>query len=581
MKLTGAIIVLFLLMGHVFSQDIWVDSLDLKAYDTLGYRNYTFPELLNTKKCKNILKTGDLDLEENNGVYGGNYDYYNYLYDDFGVRYDFPNDQNEEKDKFYFIGMSEDGKVAYTILPQSFSSDHFFVQTVIQDIHTQKILWHHHIRYDVPEFDYLSYTEVPNEKDSLSSYEPYNLGRYWVKYYNEIAAKLYEHKIIQKPKQKRKRYTVYNDIKYAKGRWENDEVFVDMVVHFKGDTSTIEWRPKNENLLGVQFAGYLPNDLKEDEGIAIFLEVYPLEKELIPENEEQDDELALHTYKKIRFMPISTQFEIGINPHKITPGKQYAHNSRLTQYEGFRKIWLTEIISDQIGMNEEDWVGKYGGPYIDFHHLTEEYKYVYEDYRNNNKIAPEFTLEDRTYFLAQTRGRSYSDTRTYILGNKKSDSSYISERYYVLHYEKDSGDFSYFLDFSEMKAWNNSQINYLLYNSDSIIYIMLANDQNPDKNGDFIIAYDYKNHQTLWRSENSTANSLSMCYNKDVLFCGYSDGKKHYLNLINRLNGKVLQSIEIEFPAKWLVLEGGFLEVFAGRSNYEFKMNASFFNGYE
>lgn len=547
--------------------------------DSLGYRNYDFPDKIAVSKCKNILKTGDLDLQESYDSYG-DYDYYRYLYGG-GSRLGlgFPSDQNEEDVKLFYIGSSADGKVAYTILPQSFGYDYFYAQTIIQDIHTQEILWHHHVRYEFPDFSY--FLEGNDSLQDSTYYAPDNLGKYWAKNYNQISSKLFEHKIIQKTKKARKRYEVYNDIKFAKGRWEDEKIFVDLVVNFKGDTTTLSWLPLEEGMLGVQFSGYIPNHMKEDEGIAIFLEVYPLEKELIPENEEESSNgKANHVYKRIRLLPITTKFQVGIEREMLNPAKSYKHNKSLSQYEGYRKLKLTEIISDQIGLDEDEWIQKYGGPYMDFHHTTERYEHVYKDYRKNNKIAPEFTLDGKNYFLAQTRGRSYNDTRTYILGSNKSDSGYISNRQYILHYESDSNDFSYFLDFSKMNDWNNSQINYLLYNSDSVVYIMLAG-ETPDEHGDFILAYDYKNKQSLWRSKNSSANSLSMCYNKDVLFCGYSDGTDHYINLINRLNGELVNSVKIEFPAKWLVLEGEFLEVFAGRSNYEFKMTSSFFKGYE
>ena len=81
-------------------------------------------------------------------------------------------------DKFYPIGWSNDGKFAYILEPVDEATGFYFITIAIQDLNSDKILW---------KFEY-------TEKDGI---EDKDLAATWKEQYNEIKAKLNEHKIEQ------------------------------------------------------------------------------------------------------------------------------------------------------------------------------------------------------------------------------------------------------------------------------------------------------------------------------------------------------------------------------------------------
>ena len=51
-----ALLLILCCASYSFAQNVWVDSLNTDSYDTLGYRNYDFPDKITISKYQNILK---------------------------------------------------------------------------------------------------------------------------------------------------------------------------------------------------------------------------------------------------------------------------------------------------------------------------------------------------------------------------------------------------------------------------------------------------------------------------------------------------------------------------------------------
>lgn len=81
-------------------------------------------------------------------------------------------------DKFFFIGWSEDGKIAYCVEPADEATGMYFFQVIIQDLVSDKILW----KWELPETDEGNPQSV------------------WQTNYETFQTKLNEHKIIQQEK---------------------------------------------------------------------------------------------------------------------------------------------------------------------------------------------------------------------------------------------------------------------------------------------------------------------------------------------------------------------------------------------
>lgn len=127
------------------------------------------------------------------------------------------------------------------------------------------------------------------------------------------------------------------------------------------------------------------------------------------------------------------------------------------------------------------------------------------------------------------------------------------------------------------------QINYELdrwylmgncaYLENDILYLGSISRNYASPNSSFLIAYDLKNEQLIWRSEDQTFNSMNFIVKDDVIFCGYGfTDEADYLYQIDKNTGKVISKTKLKKMPDLLAEKDGELYVHTYSYDYRFDM---------
>ena len=185
LKIEKLILLFLLWISNVQAQDsilVNVDTINMQHMDAMGYRNYPIPS--------------------------------NLYFSNYGGNVARNSNKTIEKDEFYPIGWSEDGKFAYAIEPEAENCNCYFVEFYIQDLKTNEILFFK--TYDNEAYRLAWDNASESEKDSLrDTYKCFYMKCIWYHLYDSISKELFKHNIIPSSDNYRFRETLKQDEKFS------------------------------------------------------------------------------------------------------------------------------------------------------------------------------------------------------------------------------------------------------------------------------------------------------------------------------------------------------------------------------
>lgn len=541
---TQQLILLFIFwISQLAAQDtnlVNIDTLSIEQMDAMGYRNYPMPsELYFSSYGGNIPRT---------------------------------NDKQVERDRFFPIGWSEDGKFAYAIEPEAENCNCYFVEFYIQDLQTNEILFFK--TYNNEDFR-LAWDNAKNsEKDSLrDTYKCFYMKCIWYHLYDTLSNELFKHGIIPSSLNYRYRERLVKDEKFSHTFIDslNERQRLNVEMYFLHDKDTIRHSYFNHaNIVGLNYHGYINNPKITDWSAMVLSERHYGIDTAKSENWH---------YKIVGF-----NRNIEINYPKTPLILQAAHASQEYNSTAYRKFNLIEQMHDRVNLlTHEQWMRTYGNAIHAKYYDTEFGKYE-KGYSSNygrsksygsSIYKDRFEFEDKLYELDRT---FYGDHTSYLVYGSTTEKGTIKQLDQLIAYDLDSGEVSFWYDFSSLVPHQHGGIRWLV-EEDSLIYIAIGSDSSHKdiKSYGSLMCIDTKLHKVVWQSEEKMANAESFVIMNDAIVSGYSENDEHSLNLVNKKTGVSFKNITMPSLPIWIVTWNEKIQVKTRFSNHEFNVKSSFF----
>lgn len=201
--------------------------------------------------------------------------------------------------------------------------------------------------------------------------------------------------------------------------------------------------------------------------------------------------------------------------------------------------------------------------------LTEEANEIIdtEEWFQQNELPPfdSFHMEDDTY-------------RYEIVGDN------YASGYLLSIYEKESGTFLKCLDFSDYRYTDNikegdwdfvEQRVWWAQSVDDVLYVAVSHNTYTEScpHTGYMVAIDLNDESVIWKSAPCMTNGRNFEIIDNTIVCGYGfTAEPDYLNLINRLDGSLIEQIPIKSMADYIIRKDNTLYVRTYDTNYTFQL---------
>lgn len=222
-----------------------------------------------------------------------------------------------------------------------------------------------------------------------------------------------------------------------------------------------------------------------------------------------------------------------------------------------QEYYLTEAIASEDNMD------------LSLEKLTEEANEIIDTeewfQQNELPVFDSFHMEDDVY-------------RYEILGDN------YASGYLLSIYEKESGTFLKCLDFSDYRYTDNikegdrdfvEQRVWWAQSVDDVLYIAVAHNTYTEScpHTGYIVAIDLNDTSVIWKSAPCMTNGRTFEIIDNTIVCGYGfTAEPDYLNLINRLDGSLIEQIPLKSMADYIIRKDNILYVRTYNTNYTFQL---------
>lgn len=207
--------------------------------------------------------------------------------------------------------------------------------------------------------------------------------------------------------------------------------------------------------------------------------------------------------------------------------------------------------------------------YLSLEMLTEEANEITdtEEWFRQNELPAfdSFHMEDDTY-------------RYEIVGDD------YASGYLLKIYEKESGTFLKCLDFSDYRYTDNikegdrdfvEQRVWWAQSVDDVLYVAVAHNTYTEScpHTGYMVAIDLNDESVIWKSAPCMTNGRNFEIIDNTIVCSYGfTAEPDHLNLINRLDGSLIEQIPIKSMADYIIRKDDILYVRTYHTNYTFQI---------
>ncbi|MCM1087598.1 MAG: hypothetical protein NC419_05535 [Muribaculaceae bacterium] len=172
------------------------------------------------------------------------------------------------------------------------------------------------------------------------------------------------------------------------------------------------------------------------------------------------------------------------------------------------------------------------------------------------------------------------DTYSYILSGDNGFYAYLLDIY-----RKEDGAYLGQLDFSDYRYTDNikkgdedfvEQKIWWVQSVDNVLYVAIGHYTYTEScpHTGYLVAIDLEDMHVIWKSEPCVTNGQTFEIIRDTIVCGYGfTSEPDYLNLVNRLDGSVIEKIPIKSMADYIIRKGDVLYVRTYNTNYTFRIS--------
>lgn len=174
-------------------------------------------------------------------------------------------------------------------------------------------------------------------------------------------------------------------------------------------------------------------------------------------------------------------------------------------------------------------------------------------------------MEDETYRYEITGDDGSSGYLLHIY--RKEDDAYL--------YCLDFSDYRYAGDFIEADRDFIEQRIWWAQTVDDILYVAIGHNtytKSAPSTG-YLVAIGLNDMSVIWKSEPCVTNARTFAIIDNTIVCGYGFTEEpDYLNLVNRLDGSLLEKIPIKSMAEYIICKDDILFVRTYNTNYTFQI---------
>lgn len=174
-------------------------------------------------------------------------------------------------------------------------------------------------------------------------------------------------------------------------------------------------------------------------------------------------------------------------------------------------------------------------------------------------------MEDETYRYEITGDDGSSGYLLHIY--RKADDAYL--------YCLDFSDYRYAGDFIEADRDFIEQRIWWAQTVDDILYVAIGHNtytKSAPSTG-YLVAIGLNDMSVIWKSEPCVTNARTFEIIDNTIICGYGfTDEPDYLNLINRLDGSLVEKIPIKSMAEYIICKDDILFVRTYNTNYTFQI---------
>ncbi len=156
--------------------------------------------------------------------------------------------------------------------------------------------------------------------------------------------------------------------------------------------------------------------------------------------------------------------------------------------------------------------------------------------------------------------------------------------YLLSIYEKESGTFVKCLEFSDYRYTDNikegdydfvEQRIWWAQSVDDVLYVAVAHNTYTEScpHTGYLVAIDLNDNHVIWKSAPCMTNGRTFEIIDNTIVCGYGfTNEPDYLNLVNRLDGSLIEQIPIKSMADYIIRKDDILYVRTYNTNYTFQL---------